>query len=152
VTSIDQDADAIALAREVFRANSVEPGAHEFVVGDVPSFLADARRANRRFGCVVLDPPAFTKSQKTVDSAQEGYAGINRAALQLLEPGGILFTASCSARVSSEDFFQAVKEGAFKAKADVQLLETHFQPADHPVQMQLPEGRYLKLLVLRKIA
>jgi 23S rRNA (cytosine1962-C5)-methyltransferase len=152
VTSIDQDADAIALAQEVFKTNGVEPAAHEFVVGDVPSFLAEARRANRRFGCIVLDPPAFTKSQKTVDSAHEGYAGINRAAFQLLEPGGILFTASCSARVSSEEFFQAVKEGAFKAKADVQLLETHFQPADHPVQIQLPEGRYLKLLVLRRAA
>ncbi|MFM2152634.1 MAG: hypothetical protein RL199_1069, partial [Pseudomonadota bacterium] len=100
---------------------------------------------------IVLDPPAFTKSQKTVESAQEGYASINRAALQLLEPGGILVTASCSARVSEQEFFQAVKEGAFKAKADVQLLETHLQPADHPVQLQLPEGRYLKLFVLRKV-
>ena len=152
VTSIDQDSDAVDLSREVFAANALDPAAHEFVVGDVPSFLSEARRSGRRFGCIVLDPPAFTKSQKTVDSAQEGYVSINRAALQILEPGGILFTASCSARVTPEEFFQAVKEGAFKAKADVQLLETHFQPADHPVQLQLPEGRYLKLFVLRRVA
>lgn len=151
VTSIDQDADAIELSKDIFTANNVDPAAHEFEVGDVPSFLAASKRAGRQFGCIVLDPPAFTKSQKTVESAHEGYAGINRAAFQLLEPGGILFTASCSARVSAEEFFQAVKEGAFKAKADVQLLETHFQPADHPVQLQLPEGRYLKLLVLRRL-
>jgi 23S rRNA (cytosine1962-C5)-methyltransferase len=152
VTSIDQDADALGVAREIFQANSIEPSDHEFIPGDVPSFLAQARRDGVRYGCIVLDPPAFTKSQKTVEAAQEGYAGINRAALQILEPGGILLTASCSARVTAEEFFQAVKEGAFKAKADVQLLETHFQPADHPVQLQLPEGRYLKLLVLRKVA
>lgn len=151
VTSIDQDADALALSKEIFAANGIDPAVHEFVRGDVPSFLSDARKSGRKFGCIVLDPPAFTKSQKTIESAHEGYAGINRAALQVLVPGGILVTASCSARVSLEEFFQAVKEGAFKAKADVQLLETHLQPADHPVQVQLPEGRYLKLLVLRKV-
>lgn len=151
VTSIDQDADALAVSKEIFAANGIDPAAHEFVRGDVPSFLSDARKSGRKFGCIVLDPPAFTKSQKTIESAHEGYAGINRAALQVLVPGGILVTASCSARVSLEEFFQAVKEGAFKAKADVQLLETHLQPADHPVQVQLPEGRYLKLLVLRKV-
>ena len=88
VTSIDQDTDAIALSREVFTANEIDPAKHEFLVGDVPDFLSEARRSGRRFGCIVLDPPAFTKSQKTVESAQEGYAGINRAAFQLLEPGG----------------------------------------------------------------
>lgn len=151
VTSIDQDADALGVAKEIFAANGIDPAGHAFTRGDVPSFLADARRDGRRFGCIVLDPPAFTKSQRTVDAAHEGYASINRAAFQVLEPGGILFTASCSARISLEEFFQSVKEGAFKAKADVQLLETHLQPADHPVQVQLPEGRYLKLLVLRKV-
>lgn len=151
VTSVDQDADAVALSREVFSANGLDPQAHEFVVGDVPDFLSRARREGRRFGCIVLDPPAFTKAQRTVGSAVEGYVAINRAAFQLLEPGGYLVTASCSARVTLEEFFTAVKEAAFKARADVQLLETHLQPADHPVQLQLPEGRYLKLLVLRRI-
>lgn len=152
VVSVDLDEDAIGVAREIFEANGLDPLAHDFVRGDVPSYLANARRDGVRFGCIILDPPAFTKAQRTVDAALEGYAGINRAALQVLEPGGYLITASCSARVTAEDFFQSVKEAAFKAKADVQLLETHFQPADHPVQLQLPEGRYLKLLVLRRVA
>ncbi len=151
VVSVDQDALALELAREVFQANGVDRVPHELVREDVPEFLASARREGKGFGLVVLDPPAFTKSKQTVSAAQEGYASLNRAALQVLEPGGILVTASCSARVSLEEFFQAVKEAAFKAKADVQLLETHLQPADHPVQVQLPEGRYLKLLVLRKV-
>jgi len=151
VVSVDQDADAMALAGEIFVANGMDRLQHDFVTGDVNTYLASARREGATFDLIVLDPPAFTKSQKTVESAQEGYASINRAALQLLPPGGILVTASCSARVSAEEFFQAVKEAGFKAKADLQLLESHLQPADHPVQVQLPEGRYLKLLVLRKL-
>lgn len=151
VVTVDQDSDAMELAGDIFTANGLDRGRHDFVTGDVSSYLASARREGASFGLVVLDPPAFTKSQKTVDNATEGYISINRAALQILEPGGILVTASCSARVSLEEFFQAVKEGAFKAKADVQLLETHLQPADHPVQLQLPEGRYLKLFVLRRV-
>lgn len=151
VVSVDQDADALALAGDIYEANGLDRASHEAVRADVPTYLATARRDGRTFGLVVLDPPAFTKAKATVEAAQEGYASINRAALQVLEPGGILVTASCSARVSLDEFFQAVKEGAFKAKADVQLLETHLQPADHPVQLQLPEGRYLKLFVLRKL-
>lgn len=151
VVSVDQDADAIAVAGDIFEANGLDRTRHDFVAGDVQNYLANARREGAAFGLIVLDPPAFTKAQKTVEAAHEGYASINRAALQVLEPGGILVTASCSARVGLEDFFTAVKEGAFKAKADVQLLETHLQPADHPVQVQLPEGRYLKLFVLRKV-
>lgn len=152
VTSIDQDADAISLARRTFEANGLNPSEHEFRVGDVPDYLSRLKQNEvGRFDCIVLDPPAFTKSQRTVESALDGYASLNRSALQVLRPGGLLVTASCSARVSAEAFFNAVKEAAFKAKADVQLLETHFQPADHPVQLQLPEGRYLKLFVLRRV-
>lgn len=153
VVSVDQDADAIGLSQETFRANGLDPAAHDFVVDDVPEYLARVRRegGEGRFGCIVLDPPAFTKAQRTADAALEGYAALNRSALQILAPGGYLLTASCSARVSAEEFFGAVKEAAFKAKADVQLLETRLQPADHPVQLQLPEGRYLKLLVLRRV-
>jgi len=148
--SVDTDRDALALARETFRANGLDPGVHDFTAKDVPDLLAQARAEGRRWGCIVLDPPAFTKAQRTVESATEGYAALNRAALQVLEPGGFLLTASCSARVSAEEFFVAVKEAAFKAKADAQLLETRLQPPDHPVQTQLPEGRYLKMLVLRR--
>jgi 23S rRNA (cytosine1962-C5)-methyltransferase len=151
LVSVDQDGDAMQLAGDIFEANGLVRAQHDFVTGDVPTYLANARREGEKFGLIVLDPPAFTKAQRTVEAAQEGYASINRAALQVLEPGGVLVTASCSARVSLEEFFVSVKEGAFKAKADVQLLETHLQPADHPVQLQLPEGRYLKLFVLRKV-
>jgi 23S rRNA (cytosine1962-C5)-methyltransferase len=98
---------------------------------------------------IILDPPAFAKSQKAVQSAIDGYASLNRQALGVLRPGGLLATASCSARVSPEAFLGALKEAAYKAGVDLQLVEERYQPPDHPIRLQFPEGRYLKFYVLR---
>jgi 23S rRNA (cytosine1962-C5)-methyltransferase len=87
-----------------------------------------------------------------VEAALAGYASLNRAALAVLAPGGLLVTASCSARVSAEQFADAVKEAAFKARVDLQLVQETRQPPDHPVSLQFREGRYLKCLVLRRLA
>ncbi len=152
VVTVDVDRDAIALARENFRANGLDPAAHEFSAGDAFELLARLRREGRRFDLVVCDPPAFAKSQRTVDAAIAGYASLNRAALAVLAPGGLLVTASCSARVSAEQFADAVKEAAFKARVDLQLVHETRQPPDHPVSLQFREGRYLKALVLRRVA
>jgi 23S rRNA (cytosine1962-C5)-methyltransferase len=152
VVSVDVDRDAIALARENFRANGLDAADHAFAAEDVSDMLARYRKQGRRFDLVVCDPPAFAKSQKAVESAVAGYAALNRAALQVVSPGGMLVTASCSARVSSEMFFDAVKEGAFKGRMEVQVVGETRQPADHPVALQFREGRYLKCLVLRRVA
>jgi 23S rRNA (cytosine1962-C5)-methyltransferase len=151
VVSVDSDRDAIALARENFRANGLDPAGHAFAAEDAFDVLAAHRRAGRRFDLVVCDPPAFAKSQRTVDAAIAGYASLNRAALAVLAPGGILVTASCSARVSVEQFTDAVKEAAFKARVELQLVRETRQPPDHPVSLQFREGRYLKSLVLRRV-
>jgi 23S rRNA (cytosine1962-C5)-methyltransferase len=151
VVSADVDADAIALARETFRANGLDAADHAFAVEDVFDLLARYKREGRKFDLVVCDPPAFAKSQKAVESALAGYASLNRAALAVLAPGGLLVTASCSARVSSDQFFDAVKEAAFKARIDLQLVEERRQPPDHPVHPQFREGRYLKLFVYRRL-
>jgi 23S rRNA (cytosine1962-C5)-methyltransferase len=87
-----------------------------------------------------------------VEGALAGYASLNRAALSVLSPGGVLVTASCSARVSSEQFFDAVKEAAFKLRMELQVIAETHQPADHPVSPQFREGRYLKALVLRRVS
>jgi 23S rRNA (cytosine1962-C5)-methyltransferase len=151
VVSVDVDRDAIALARENFRANGLDPADHAFASEDAFELLARYKREGRRFDLVVCDPPAFAKSQKAVDAALAGYASLNRAALAVLPPGGLLVTASCSARVSAEQFFDAVKEAAFKARVDLQLVRETRQPPDHPVSPQFREGRYLKALVLRRV-
>jgi 23S rRNA (cytosine1962-C5)-methyltransferase len=152
VVSVDVDRDAIALARESFRENGLDPADHAFAAEDVFDILARYKREGRRFDLVVCDPPAFAKSQKAVESAVAGYASLNRAALAVLAPGGLLVTASCSARVTSEMFYDAVKEAAFKARIDLQLVEERHQPPDHPVHPQFREGRYLKCFVYRRVS
>jgi 23S rRNA (cytosine1962-C5)-methyltransferase len=150
VVSVDTDRDAIALARENFAANGLDPADHAFSTQDCFDILAAYKKEGRRFNLVVCDPPAFAKSQKAVEAALAGYASLNRAALAVLAPGGLLVTASCSARVSPEQFTDAVKEAAFKAKVDLALVGETRQQADHPVSLQFREGRYLKCLVLRR--
>jgi 23S rRNA (cytosine1962-C5)-methyltransferase len=152
VWNVDQDEEATALARDNFALNGHDPGKHRFSSEDVFSLLSDLKAKGEQFGLVVLDPPAFAKSQRTVEAALDGYASLNRGALALLPPGGLLCTASCSARISAEEFFTAVKEAAFKAKVDLQLVHQRFQPPDHPTLLQFPQGRYLNFLVFRRMA
>lgn len=149
VFSVDQDADAIALARENFTLNGLPAAKHDFLAADAFELLESFKREGRKFDLIVLDPPAFAKSQKAVESALGGYASLNRQALAVLKPGGLLCTASCSARVSPEAFFDAVKDGAHNAGVDLALVEERYQPPDHPVRLQFREGKYLKFFVLR---
>lgn len=149
VFSVDQDADAVALSRENFARNGLKPEQHDFLAADVFELITSFKREGRTFDLVILDPPAFAKSQRAVEAALDGYASLNRQALALLKPGGLLATASCSARVSPEAFQDAVKSAAQKAGADLALVEERYQPPDHPVRLAFPEGRYLKFLVLR---
>jgi 23S rRNA (cytosine1962-C5)-methyltransferase len=147
VISVDRDAGAIRLARRNFELNGLDPEKHGFVAADVLEYL---HGENGRFDLIVLDPPAFAKTQKAVPAALDGYASLHRAALSVLAPGGILATASCSARVSPEEFTGAIREAAAKTHSDLQLLEERRQPPDHPVLLAFPEGRYLKFFVFRK--
>jgi 23S rRNA (cytosine1962-C5)-methyltransferase len=151
VTSIDLDADAIALCRRNFKENALSAEAHDFLAADVPDALKLWVAQGRRFDLVILDPPAFAKSQKAVEAAIAGYASLHRTALGLLADGGILCTASCTARVSAEQFLDAVKEAAFKANVNLQLVHQRFQPPDHPILLQFPQGRYLKFFVLQRV-
>ena len=149
VFSVDQDADAIALARDNFRENGLDPEKQDFLAADVFRLLQSFREEGRQFELVVLDPPAFAKTQRAVEAALDGYASLNRQALALVTPGGLLATSSCSARVSPEAFLGALKEAAGKAGVDLTLLEERYQPPDHPVALAFPEGRYLKFHVFR---
>jgi 23S rRNA (cytosine1962-C5)-methyltransferase len=152
VVSNDLDADALHLARATFKANGLDPADHAFANGDAFDLLANYKRQGRKFDLVVCDPPAFAKSQKAVEGALAGYASLNRAALSVLAPGGLLVTCSCSARVSPEQFGDAVKEAAFKIRVELALVAETRQPYDHPVSLQFKEGRYLKAMVLRRLS
>ena len=147
VISVDRDEAALRLARRNFELNGFDPARHGFVAGDVLDFL---RGAQQPFDLIVLDPPAFAKSQKAVPAALDGYASLHRAAFSALAPGGILATASCSARVSADEFVGAIREAASKTRTDLAVLEEKRQPPDHPALLSFPEGKYLKFFVLRK--
>ncbi len=149
VFSVDQDEEAIALARESFELNGLTSADSDFLAADVFELLASFRDEGRTFDFIILDPPAFAKSQKAVEAALDGYASLNRQALALLRPGGLLATASCSARVSAEAFLGAIKEASNKAGVELAMVEERYQPPDHPIRLQFPEGRYLKFLVLQ---
>ncbi|HLL02950.1 MAG TPA: class I SAM-dependent rRNA methyltransferase [Myxococcaceae bacterium] len=151
VFSVDLDPDAIALARENFTRNGLPAEKHDFLAADVFKIIQSFKEEGRTFDLIILDPPAFAKSQRAVEAAIDGYASLNRQALGLLKPGGLLATASCSARVSPNDFIGAVREAAFKAGVDLALVEERYQPPDHPVRLQFPEGKYLKFYVLASV-
>ncbi|MDY7230704.1 class I SAM-dependent rRNA methyltransferase [Hyalangium rubrum] len=151
VFSVDLDPDAIALARENFTRNGLPAEKHDFLAADVFKIIQSFKDEGRTFDLIILDPPAFAKSQRAVQAAIDGYASLNRQALGILRPGGLLATASCSARVSPDDFMGAVREAGFKAGVDLALVEERYQPPDHPVRLQFPEGKYLKFYVLASV-
>jgi len=99
---------------------------------------------NRRFGCVVLDPPAFAKQRKAANSALRGYRDINTLGMTLVEPGGFLFTSSCSYHVEEDRFVAELQAAARKARRRLRLVRRGEQAADHPVRPEIPETRYLK--------
>ncbi len=104
--------------------------------------------AGYRADMVVLDPPAFTRNRSGADSALRGYNEINRRAMRLLRPGGVLVTCSCSHHLHMDEFEEVVMKSARDAKREIRLIERRGQPADHPVVFTIPETEYLKVLIL----
>jgi len=97
-----------------------------------------------RFGVVILDPPAFAKTRKAASSALRGYRDVNSLALALVEPGGFLFTSTCSYHVKEDRFLEALRQAAVGAGRRVRIAYRGSQAADHPVLPGVPETRYLK--------
>jgi 23S rRNA (cytosine1962-C5)-methyltransferase len=97
---------------------------------------------------VVLDPPAFTKTRASADSASRGYYEINRRAFRILAQNGILVTCSCSHHVMADEFRAIVERAASDAGRVVRIIENRGQPADHAVRFGIPETEYLKCLIL----
>jgi 23S rRNA (cytosine1962-C5)-methyltransferase len=147
VLGIDSSAPAIERARRNARRNGLDPV--EFQAADVFRSLETLRAAGRRFGLIVCDPPRFARSQRDVEAALNGYLRLNRAALELLEPGGILVTCSCSGFVDRASFLAVLSEVATLSQRTIRILESRGQPADHPVSVSCPETEYLKCLIAR---
>jgi len=145
VHSVDSSGKAIDLTREHMEMNFPGNKNHEAYAVDAFSYF---REIKDQYDLIILDPPAFAKHQNVLNNALQGYKRLNQRALEVIAPGGILFTFSCSQAVSRENFRRSVFVAAANAKRNVRILEQLTQPADHPISLYHPEGEYLKGLVL----
>jgi 23S rRNA (cytosine1962-C5)-methyltransferase len=150
-TLIDSSADALALAEKQAQLNGVADRCR-FSNANVPEEMRRLRDSVTRFDLVVLDPPKFVSSVQQLKSGCRGYKDINMLGLQLLKPGGVLASFSCSGHVSSDLFQKIVAGAAVDANRDAQIIERLSQPPDHPVALHFPEAEYLKGLILRVVA
>jgi 23S rRNA (cytosine1962-C5)-methyltransferase len=145
VTGVDSSRPALEVADRNAALNQREV---EWIEANAFDLLKDYSAAGRQYDTIVLDPPAFAKTRKNLETAMRGYKELNLRALKMLRPGGVLVTCSCSYHVSEDEFLQVVAEAARDARRTVRLLEKRGQAKDHPVVLSIPETGYLKCLVL----
>ncbi|HHX29246.1 MAG TPA: class I SAM-dependent rRNA methyltransferase [Firmicutes bacterium] len=118
-----------------------------FRAANVFDALREFERSGRKFGAVLLDPPAFARSRKMVESALAGYKEVNLRAMKVIEDGGILCTSSCSQHVTAQEFDNMLDEAASDARVVLRVIERRGQRADHPILAGVPETEYLKFRV-----
>ena len=145
VHSVDSSQKAIDLTNANVQLNFPDDPRHEAFAEDAFRFLD---RMQTPYDLIILDPPAFAKHKDALRNALKGYTRLNRKAFEKIQPGGILFTFSCSQAVNKDQFRAAVFTAAAMAGRHVRILHQLHQPADHPVNIYHPEGEYLKGLVL----
>ena len=149
VIGIDASRASLEVAEQNLEANRSRLTAQvEWVEADAFQILRDWSDAAERFDAIVLDPPAFAKTNRAVEGALRGYKELNLRALKMLRPGGLLVTCSCSHHVGAAELEAAVASAAADASRRVRLLERRGAALDHPVVLNLPETEYLKCLVL----
>jgi 23S rRNA (cytosine1962-C5)-methyltransferase len=149
VEAVDSSEGALATARSNAAANDIAN--IEFRQADMFDLLSGYAAAHRQFSMVMLDPPAFAKSRRSLDGAATGYKEINLRALRLLAPGGILVTCSCSHHVSEAMLLELVAAASLDASRTLRVLERRTQSQDHPILLTVPETHYLKCLILEVV-
>jgi 23S rRNA (cytosine1962-C5)-methyltransferase len=148
VTGVDSSGAALRLARANALANGLEEtvGFHE---ADVFDHLASLSRAREKFDMVILDPPSLARTRKQVGGAMRGYIHLNRVAMGLIKPGGILVTCSCSHHMTRERFLEMLRHCSTLVRRRASVLRVGGQPEDHPWLLGVPETDYLKCVTLR---
>lgn len=148
VTAVDVSESAVSLARENARLNGLD-GRMDFLAADVFDLLPKLLEERAHYDIVILDPPAFTKSRRTVRSAERGYKEINYRAMRLLPRGGYLATASCSHFMENELFVKMLHSAARDANVKLREVEVRKQAPDHPILWNVPETEYLKFYIFQ---
>jgi 23S rRNA (cytosine1962-C5)-methyltransferase len=149
VVNVDSSAEALKMAQRNMALNDFDRCDDEYVEGNAFQVLRQYRDEGRSFDLIVLDPPKFAYSQSQVQAACRGYKDINLLAMQMLRPGGILFTFSCSGLISPDLFQKVVFGASVDARRDVQIIEKLTQGFDHPILLSFPESEYLKGFICR---
>lgn len=144
VISVDTSQAALDIAKQNVELNRLDLSKAEFVRDDVFQLLRNYRTQGEKFDLIIMDPPKFVENKNQLASACRGYKDINMLALQLLNPGGILLSFSCSGLMPTDLFQKILADAAVDAGRDVQFIEQYRQAADHPVIATYPEGLYLK--------
>ncbi len=145
VTAVDSSRPALEVADKNALLNQQEI---EWIEANAFDLLKDYSAAGRHYDTIVLDPPAFAKTRKNLETALRGYKELNLRALKMLRPGGVLVTCSCSYHVSEGEFMEVVADAGRDAHRTLRVLERRGQAKDHPVLMNVPESSYLKCAII----
>lgn len=152
VTSVDSSAPALALVQQHVATNGFDAARSTVQDADVNQVLRAALKAGDRYDCIVLDPPKFAPTAAHAERAARAYKDINRLALRLLQPGGLLLTFSCSGGITADLFHKIVAGAGIDAGVNAAILQRLEAACDHPTTLEFPEGEYLKGLALLKVA
>ena len=144
VTGVESSRAALEVADQNAALNGRQI---EWIEANAFDLLKDYAAANRRYDMIVLDPPAFAKTKRDLDSALRGYKELNLRALKMLRSGGILVTCSCSYHVDQASFLGMLSEAALDARRTLRLIEVRGQAKDHPILLNVPETAYLKCVI-----
>ena len=150
VTAVDVSEFAVQCAAENARRNGLD-GVMDCMAANVFDLLPQLEKQPRKYDFIILDPPAFTKSRKTVASAMTGYKEINYRAMKLLPRGGYLATCSCSHFATEELFIKMLRSAARDAGVQLRQIEARQQCADHPILWGVEETNYLKFFIFQVI-
>ena len=149
VTAVDISREVLEVAEQNEKLNAAaNKNEIEWIEGNAFDLMKDYSSAGKQYDTIVLDPPAFAKSKKNLESALRGYKELNLRAMKMLRPGGVLVTCSCSFAVSEQDFLDVLNGAAQDAHRSVRILEKRTQAKDHPILLGVPETYYLKCFIL----
>lgn len=149
VAAVDSSRPALEVAEQNEQLNREHHARDlEWIEANAFDLLKDYSVAGQQYDTIVLDPPAFAKSKKTLGTAMRGYKELNLRALKMLKPGGVLVTCSCSFHVAEADFLDMLRAASFDARRTLIVLERRGQSQDHPVLLSVPETGYLKCVIL----
>lgn len=150
VTAVDVSQSAVDMAKENAMTNGLAENM-DFICEDVFDLLPRLAEERAAYDFIILDPPAFTKSRKTIRNAQRGYKEINYRAMKILPRGGFLATCSCSHFMENELFVKMLISAAQEAGRELKLIEARRQSPDHPTLLNVPETDYLKFYLFQVV-